>query len=435
MHQLPLDYAIILLMAEHKVPQDVEADDKLIGPFSFRQFVYPTIATAFGFLAFILGRLAIPLALIPAPVCLFFLVIALPLRKDQPTEIYLAALIKYYFKTRVRVWQADGEQPLVEISNPTTDDTPRTKDLAGDEVSRRLSFLANLSDTQGWSTRGVSAPVNNTNLTDEFANDAVNAQDVMDDSNISSSIDHLLDQSERKVRQRAIDQMNQAMQQQQSTPAQPQPVVQATGQVLQTSVQTVVPQTGYQATSPTPAAPNLATTTSLPTYDYNSIIQPSPTGPNFQTLSPQPMHNRQLQSLRPTITPIAGSTIGQFMAQSQPQLTVSNQPTQPSQPAQPVQQPAAVAPAPSAQPATTTPSSAPTSTVASQPPVAPAVNTPIAPAAPTAPLAPTINQPALVSRPADSQPPAKPAIIDNDNVHQPVVDAPADDSIIDIKLH
>ena len=412
MHQLPLDYAIILLMAEHKVPQDVEADDKLIGPFSFRQFVYLMIATAFGFLAFILGRLAIPLALIPAPVCLFFLVIALPLRKDQPTEIYLAALIKYYFKTRVRVWQADGEQPLVEI--------------------RRLSFLANLSDTQGWSTRGVSAPVNNTNLTDEFANDAVNAQDVMDDSNISSSIDHLLDQSERKVRQRAIDQMNQAMRQQQSAPAQPQPVARATGQVLQTSVQTVVPQTSYQATSPTPATPNLATTASLPTYDYNSIIQPSPTSPNFQTLSPQPMHNRQLQSLRPTITPIAGSTVGQFMAQPQPQLTVSNQPAQPSQPAQPVQQPAAVAPAPSAQPATTTPQSVPTSTVASQPPVAPVAS---APATPTAPLAPTINQPTQVSRPADSQTPAKPAIIDNDNVHRPVVDAPADDSIIDIKLH
>ena len=164
-------------MAEHKVPQDVEADDKLIGPFSFRQFVYLMIAAGAGFLAFLLGRIAVPLAFIPAPICLFFLVIALPLRKDQPTEIYLAALIKYMFKPRVRVWQADGEKPLVEISNPAVDDTPKVKDLAGDEVSRRLSFLANLSDTQGWSTRGVAMP-NNTNLTDEFAADAVNAQDM-----------------------------------------------------------------------------------------------------------------------------------------------------------------------------------------------------------------------------------------------------------------
>ena len=31
-------------MAQYKVPQDVEADDKLLGPFSFRQFVYLLVA-------------------------------------------------------------------------------------------------------------------------------------------------------------------------------------------------------------------------------------------------------------------------------------------------------------------------------------------------------------------------------------------------------
>ena len=201
-----------MLMAEHKVPQNVEAEDKLIGPFSFRQFVYLMIAVALGFFAFILGQIAFPLAVIPAPFCLFFLVIALPLRKDQPTEIYVAALLKYYFKPRVRIWKADGEQPLVEISNPTTDEGPKTKDIAGDEVSRRLSFLANLSDTQGWSVRGMGAPVNNTNLNDEFASDAINFEDVMEDSSLSNSIDHMLDRSEQKMRQNAIEQMKRAMQ-------------------------------------------------------------------------------------------------------------------------------------------------------------------------------------------------------------------------------
>ena len=82
-----------MLMAEHKVPQDVEAEDKLIGPFSFRQFMFLLVALGAGFVAFFLGRISIPLALIPAPISLFFLVIALPLRKDQPTEVYVAALV------------------------------------------------------------------------------------------------------------------------------------------------------------------------------------------------------------------------------------------------------------------------------------------------------------------------------------------------------
>ncbi len=31
-------------MAVYKVPQDVEAEDKLLGPFSMRQFIYLIIA-------------------------------------------------------------------------------------------------------------------------------------------------------------------------------------------------------------------------------------------------------------------------------------------------------------------------------------------------------------------------------------------------------
>ena len=376
-------------MAEHKVPQDVEADDKLLGPFSFRQFVYLMIAAAAGFLAFLLGGVSIPLAFIPAPICLFFLIIALPLRKDQPTEIYMAALIKYYFKPRVRMWQADGEQPLVEISNPTTDDTPRTKDLAGDEVSRRLSFLASLSDTQGWSTRGINAPVNNTNLTDEFAGDAINAQDVMEDSELSNSIDNLLDKSERQVRQNAIDQMNRAVQQQQSQQAAATPFQPISATVSQ-----------YYQMAPQPApVPNLTTTTNLPTYDYNSVIQPTVASPNLQAQTPQPMHNQRMQAYGQlqVATPVAYTAA---QPSYQPNATVAVQPVQPqvNYQAQSVQY---------------------------QQSNVPQVPVNQASVAPTPNPAPSVTMT------------SKPAIMNNDNAyHQPTLDASTgDESMIDIKLH
>lgn len=380
-------------MAEHKVPQDVEADDKLLGPFSFRQFVYLMIAAAAGFLAFLLGGVSIPLAFIPAPICLFFLIIALPLRKDQPTEIYMAALIKYYFKPRVRMWQADGEQPLVEISNPTTDDTPRTKDLAGDEVSRRLSFLANLSDTQGWSARGINAPVNNTNLTDEFAGDAINAQDVMEDSEVSNSIDNLLDKSERQVRQNAINQMNQAVQRQAQQ--------QATATPFQPLAATVQPASVGQAASPGQivAAPTLTTTANLPTYDYNSVIQPLATSPNLQAQTPQPMHNQRMQAYgQLQVATPAAYTAAQ--PSYQPNATVAVQPVQPqvNYQAQSVQY---------------------QQSNVSQVPVN------------QASVAPTPNPAPSVTMTS------KPAIMNNDNAyHQPTLDASTgDESTIDIKLH
>ena len=390
-------------MAEHKVPQDVEADDKLIGPFSFRQFVYLMIAAGAGFLAFLLGRIAVPLAFIPAPICLFFLVIALPLRKDQPTEIYLAALIKYMFKPRVRVWQADGEKPLVEISNPAVDDTPKVKDLAGDEVSRRLSFLANLSDTQGWSTRGVAMP-NNTNLTDEFAADAVNAQDMLEDGGaLSSSIEHMLDKSEQQVRQNAINQMNIA-------------AIQAN----QGQVRPVPPTLNYSTQQPssTVVAPNLANSASLPTYDYNSTIQPTTHSPNFQTRTPQPMHNNRLRSfgereqtapmpMQPVATPAAAT----IPRQQTPATSPSTQPQPSSAKVNAQQNPAPIIPA-----------------------------TPIAPATQSSPVAPNKSEPTTSSQPIPAptvSKPTKPDIMNNDNAsHQPKIDDATDDgSMIDIKLH
>ena len=73
-------------MATYKVPQDVEAEDRLLGPFTFRQFVYLLIAAIAGALAAALFQIFPLLAILPLPVIIFFLILALPLKKDQPME-------------------------------------------------------------------------------------------------------------------------------------------------------------------------------------------------------------------------------------------------------------------------------------------------------------------------------------------------------------
>jgi hypothetical protein len=87
-------------MAVYKVAQDVEADDKLIGPFSFRQFIYLIIVAISIALAWGLSHVFVGLAIIPLPLIVFFGALALPLRKDQPMEVYMAALVSYYLKPR-----------------------------------------------------------------------------------------------------------------------------------------------------------------------------------------------------------------------------------------------------------------------------------------------------------------------------------------------
>jgi PrgI family protein len=198
-------------MAVYKVPQDVEAEDKLIGPFSFRQFIYLIIALIAVALAWGLGQLFIPLAVIPLPIVIFFGALALPLRKDQPMEIYLAAVVSFYLKPRRRLWQPDGIQSLVEITAPKIVEIQRAKDLTETEAQRRLSYLADIVDTGGWSVRGVTVPVTDSSMQTDAYYAAQQVEDILDDSGgVSRSLDTMITQSDTKRHQEMMQRMQQA---------------------------------------------------------------------------------------------------------------------------------------------------------------------------------------------------------------------------------
>ena len=151
-------------MGQYKVPENVEAEDKILGPFSFRQFVYLLVGVGSAFLTYALGVAFFPLALIPLPICVLAFALALPLRKDQPMETYLLALFRFYTKSKKRLWKAGENDILVEVLAPTEDDTVPLKKFSGSEASQRLGFLSEVIDTGGWSTRGVMSPETNSGI-------------------------------------------------------------------------------------------------------------------------------------------------------------------------------------------------------------------------------------------------------------------------------
>ncbi|MDO4219775.1 MAG: PrgI family protein [Candidatus Saccharibacteria bacterium] len=143
-------------MAQYKVPQDVEADDKLLGPFSFRQFIYLLIAAALIAVAVLLFRVFPLLVILPLPFVLFLLALALPLKKDQPMETYLSAVISYYMKPHNRIWEPGEPESTIVITAPKKTDEIHLKDLNQDEAMHRLSFLADIVDTEGYAIKGGS---------------------------------------------------------------------------------------------------------------------------------------------------------------------------------------------------------------------------------------------------------------------------------------
>jgi hypothetical protein len=198
-------------MANYKVPQDVEADDKLIGPFSFRQFLY-LIAVALGILAaWGLAQIFVGLAIIPLPIIVFFGALALPLRKDQPMEIYLAALVSFYLKPHRRLWDPEGIETTIEITAPKTYEESRTKNLSQGEAEQRLSYLANIVDTGGWAIRGANAAPSMI-LNNDVVLEAQSAVDVLDTNNsLGQSFDQMMAKSTTRAKEEAMERMKTAV--------------------------------------------------------------------------------------------------------------------------------------------------------------------------------------------------------------------------------
>lgn len=195
-------------MGSYKVPQDVEADDKLLGPFSFRQFLYLGVVALAAAGAFGLYQMFPPLVVIPLPFIIFFGALALPLRKDQPMEIYLAAVLSFYLKPRKRIWQADGVEHLIQITAPKVAEPTRTKNLSQDEASRRLSYLSDVVDTGGWVIKNSISQ--NSSIHDDFMNEASSTEDMFEDNRVSNNINNMIALNDQRRKQQIISNMNTA---------------------------------------------------------------------------------------------------------------------------------------------------------------------------------------------------------------------------------
>jgi len=267
-------------MATYKVPQDVEADDKLIGPFSFRQFIYLIIVALSGALAWGLSNIFIGLAIIPLPVILLFGALALPLKKDQPMEIYLAAIISYYLKPHKRLWDSDGVETLIEITVPKIVEVQRTKGITQADAEQRFGYLASIVDSGGWAIRGAGAQASpSTTLNSDVILEAQGAQDVLDaNTSIAQTFNQMMSREADKVRQDAIDRMRQAPM------AAPQPQPAAT-----------VIQPAYSIPSPTPQPVIPEPTQQTP------VFNPYPT--NIQQSIIQPVNDPTHMTAQPVVAP------------------------------------------------------------------------------------------------------------------------------------
>ncbi len=250
-------------MAQYKVLQDIEAEDKLVGPLTLRQFIYAAITAVCLYLCFIAITkhvlFMLPIFLLPGALTGFF---AFPWGRDQPTEIWALAKIRFLFKPRRRVWNQSGVKELVTVTAPKKIEVSYTDGLSQTEVKSRLKALADTIDTRGWAIKNVTAglyqsPIRGgqaserlidiSNLPAELPSvDNRSANDIMDvqTSSVAHTFDTMIRASDEAHRQQIIESMS-------KSPKPPQQVVSDYQPTNQQQPQIPVPE------QPPIAAPSL----------------------------------------------------------------------------------------------------------------------------------------------------------------------------------
>lgn len=145
-------------MATYKVIQDIEAEDKFLGPLTLKQFIFAAAGVLTSYLSFFSVVKGVPfLLLLFVPMALLGFFLAIPWSRDQPTEIWVLAKLRFRFKPKQRIWSQDGIQELVTITAPKKTDQNLTKNYSQTEVQSRLKTLADTIDSRGWSVKHAAA--------------------------------------------------------------------------------------------------------------------------------------------------------------------------------------------------------------------------------------------------------------------------------------
>lgn len=333
-------------MATYKVLQDIEAEDKLLGPLTLKQFIFAIIAVALGFINFklatagALGVVRWPLMLVFVLPMALFGFLAAPIGKDQSNEIWLIARLRFMFKPRKRIWNQDGLSELVTITVPKKIEKIYTDGLSQTEVKSRLKALANTLDSRGWAVKNV--PINlyaqpgfllggdgtdrlvdlNPATTPSRSLD-VDATDILDEANNSTAknLSRMVEQSEQSHRQQLLDRM-QTLAKSVSAPQTPVDNSALTANANPIVVPDVaVTPTGTipQAATPTLAAP-------IPSSADDDVIDAKEEAEFLKKVhefkSQQPVYNNHLK----TIQPIRND--GDFPAQATAATQITESPFQ-----------------------------------------------------------------------------------------------------------
>jgi hypothetical protein len=136
-------------LGQYKVPQDVEAEDHILGPLTFRQFIYGLMGFGWGALSFAIFRgIPVVMIIVGFPPTMLLLLLAFYTRDGQNFEQILIAMVGFFAASRKRLWVKEDaiETYHVEAAPQIAEVTQRDPD----KVMSELEKISRLIDSRGW---------------------------------------------------------------------------------------------------------------------------------------------------------------------------------------------------------------------------------------------------------------------------------------------
>ena len=106
-----------------EVPQFIEIEDKIIGPLTWKQFVY--LAGGGGILLVLfLSAPTIVVALIGIPIAALTFSLAFHRINNRPFSIFLESFVSYFSKSRLYLWKKEKQQVVIYKTEATEKTAP-----------------------------------------------------------------------------------------------------------------------------------------------------------------------------------------------------------------------------------------------------------------------------------------------------------------------
>lgn len=159
---------------QFQVPQNIDLEDKIIGPMTLKQFIYILAGGMLDYVCFLIFDVS-AFIIIAIFITSFFCAMAFAKVQDQPFPKFLQNLIIFLFVPKLRTWNKDNK-PIKIISRKI--EKPKEPGIEPKNIPKgEIERLAQILDNRGWKKEEKTAKLGQRLVSHDEAKPVLNLEE------------------------------------------------------------------------------------------------------------------------------------------------------------------------------------------------------------------------------------------------------------------